>query len=105
MYVIRFDETKCLRKYFYYFLSMKHVKNSLISRKNASSQGYIKAGNIENLSFPLPPIEKQKQIVSILDRFDNLCNDINDGLPAEITARQKQYEYYRDILLTFKPLS
>lgn len=42
-------------------------------------------------------------IVSILDRFDKLCNDISDGLPAEIAARQKQYEYYRDKLLAFTP--
>ena len=46
--------------------------------------------------------EKEAEIVDILDRFDNLCNDISQGLPAEIEARQKQYEYYRDKLLTFK---
>ena len=44
----------------------------------------------------------QKRIVDILDRFDALCNDITIGLPAEIEARQKQYEYYRDKLLSFK---
>ena len=53
----------------------------------------------------LPTIEEQKRIVSILDRFDLLCNDLTDGIPAEIEARQKQYEYYRDKLLTFKKLS
>ena len=47
-------------------------------------------------------IEEQQRIVGILDRFDKLCNDISEGLPAEIEARQKQYEYYRDKLLTFK---
>ena len=47
-------------------------------------------------------MEKQNEIVDILDRFDGLCNDISEGLPAEINARQKQYEYYRDILLNFK---
>ena len=51
---------------------------------------------------PVPSIAKQEQIVSILDRFDALCNDLTSGLPAEIAARQKQYEYYRDRLLTFK---
>ena len=51
---------------------------------------------------PIPSIEEQRRIVSILDRFDALCNDITTGLPAEIAARQKQYEYYRDKLLTFK---
>ena len=53
---------------------------------------------------PVPPITKQGQIVSVLDRFDALCNNLTSGLPAEIAARQKQYEYYRDKLLTFKEL-
>ena len=57
------------------------------------------------IKVPLPPMEDQHRIASILDRFDALCNDITNGLPAEIAARQKQYEYYRDKLLTFKPLS
>lgn len=52
---------------------------------------------------PIPSLEKQREIVSILDRFDCLSEDIVTGLPAEIVARQKQYEYYRDKLLTFKP--
>lgn len=58
--------------------------------------------NIENAVIPVPPLEEQERIVSILDRFDKLCNDISEGLPAEIEARQKQYEYYRDKLLMFK---
>ena len=57
---------------------------------------------IEDTLIPIPPIEKQKRIVSILDRFDKLCNDISEGLPAEIEARRKQYEYYRDKLLSFE---
>ena len=59
---------------------------------------------IEKTWINVPSINEQKRIVSILDRFDQLCNDISEGLPAEIEARQKQYEYYRDKLLTFKPL-
>ncbi len=47
----------------------------------------------------------QENVVSILDRFDALCNDLTSGLPAEIEARQRQYEYYRDKLLTFKELN
>ena len=101
IYLIRIDETKCLRRYYYHYISSSSVKNSLVSKKNASSQGYIKAGSIDNLMIPLPAIEEQRRIVDILDRFDKLCNDISEGLPAEIEARQKQYEYYRDKLLTF----
>lgn len=51
---------------------------------------------------PVPPIPEQERIVEILDRFDALVNDISIGLPAEIEARRKQYEYYRDKLLTFE---
>ena len=50
----------------------------------------------------LPSLAVQERIVEILDRFDSLCNDLSSGIPAEISARQKQYEYYRDKLLTFK---
>ena len=52
-------------------------------------------------SIPVPSLEIQQKIVSILDRFDTLCNDLTSGLPAEIAARKKQYEHYRDRLLTF----
>ena len=52
-------------------------------------------------TFVLPVKEKQKEIIAILDRFDALCNDLSEGLPAEIEARQKQYEYYRDKMLQF----
>lgn len=54
------------------------------------------------IKIPLPPLAEQERIVSILDRFDKLCNDISEGIPAEIEARRKQYEHYRDRLLTFK---
>jgi len=58
--------------------------------------------NIRKFNVPVPPIEEQERIVSILDRFDTLVNDIKTGLPAEIEARRKQYEFYRDKLLRFK---
>ena len=52
----------------------------------------------------LPAMERQKEVATILDHFDTLCNDLTKGLSAEIEARQKQYEYYRDKLLAFKEL-
>ena len=61
----------------------------------------VTPSSLENIVIPLPSLEEQARIVSILDRFDELCNDLSEGLPAEIEARQKQYEYYRNKLLQF----
>ncbi len=60
--------------------------------------------NISKAKVPVPSLDEQNRIVSILDRFDALCNDISSGLPAEIEGRRRQYEYYRDKLLTFKEM-
>lgn len=62
----------------------------------------VSAKNLAKIPIPIPPISEQDRIVSILDKFDTLVNDISIGLPAEIEARRKQYEYYRNRLLTFK---
>lgn len=62
----------------------------------------IKPSDIAKIEVPLPTLAEQQKIVDILDRFDALVNDLSQGLPAEIEARRKQYEYYRDKLLTFK---
>ena len=57
---------------------------------------------LHDIVIPLPTESRQREIVKQLDRFDSLCNDISEGIPAEMEARQKQYEYYRDKLLDFK---
>ena len=69
-----------------------------------SSVTSIRKKMLDDYPVPIPSIQEQERIVSILDRFDSLCNDITKGIPAEIEARKKQYEYYRDKLLTFKEL-
>ena len=84
--------------YYYFFKIDEWCKNNL----NVSSFASVDMDKFKKLKFPIPPLEEQERIVSILDRFDKLCNDISEGLPAEIEARQKQYEYYRDKLLNFK---
>ena len=61
--------------------------------------------NFSKFKFKIPSFEEQERIVSILDKFDKYCNDILEGLPAEIKLRQQQYEYYRDKLLTFKRMN
>ena len=58
---------------------------------------------IRKFILQIPPLDEQRNIVATLNRFDTLCTDLSFGLPAEIEARQKQYEYYRDKLLTFTP--
>lgn len=58
---------------------------------------------LKKLTAYIPPISEQKRIVKVLDTFAYLCTDLTSGLPAEIEARQKQYEYYRDNLLSFTP--
>lgn len=92
MYLIRLNEKVINRKFFNYYLTSEKIKNSLVSRKNTSSQGYIKAGSIENLLLPVPPLEIQCEIVHILDDFTLLSAELS----AELKARQKQYQYYID---------
>ena len=96
---IAHDESIVLNKYLYYYYKLQPW--------SVSSGGTIARlynDNLRKTNIPVPPIKEQQRIVDILDRFDKLCNDITDGLPAEIAARQKQYEYYRDKLLDFKEL-
>ena len=62
----------------------------------------MNANEIKSILIPVPSMEEQERIVSILDRFEALTTDLQSGLPAEIEARRQQYEYYRDKLLTFE---
>lgn len=72
---------------------------------SGGAQPKLNQKNLNRIEIPLPGQKRQKYIVDILDRFDAICNDLTSGLPAEIEARQKQYEYYRDKLLSFKELT
>ena len=65
----------------------------------------IKADDMAKITIPLPSLDEQARIVSVLDKFDVLVNDLTSGLPAEIAARRRQYEHYRDRLLTFKEIA
>lgn len=100
MYLIRLDEEKINRKFYNYYITSPRIKNTLVSRKNTSSQGYIKAGNLEELSVPVPPLEVQCEIVHILDNFTLLTAE----LKAELKVRRKQYKEYINILLDAKNL-
>jgi type I restriction enzyme S subunit len=90
-------------KFVYYYLS-KNV-NYFQRIANNMQMPQISIPVTDKYKVPLPPIKEQERIVAILDRFDALCNDLTSGIPAEIEARQKQYEYYRDKLLSFKEVT
>ena len=88
---------------------LKYIIESGIGRKELNKRILFTAvpikinkGDIDKIEIPLPPLEVQKRIVEVLDNFEKICNDLNIGLPAEIEARQKEYEFYRNFLLTFK---
>lgn len=87
-----------------YLMKSNYMRNIYSNYIVGSPVSSVPMKDLKNVEFDLPSIEEQEKIVRILDRFDQLCTDISEGLPAEIEARQKQYEYYRDKLLTFKEL-
>lgn len=91
---------KLLDKYiFYYCFKLgEWCKN----HTNISGFASVDMSKFKKYNFPIPPLDVQERIVYVLDNFDAVCNDLNIGLPAEIEARHKQYEYYRDKILTFK---
>jgi type I restriction enzyme S subunit len=71
---------------------------------SGAAQPKLNQKNLNSIKIPNPSLEEKIKIVSILDKFDTLTTSISEGLPKEIELRKKQYEYYRDLLLTF-PLS
>ena len=96
-HVLKFN-SYATRKFAEYYLNSIDLSHYI----TGGAQPKLNQKNLNTIPSPLPSLAEQERIVSILDRFDSLCNDISKGLPAEIEARQKQYEYYRDKLLTFK---
>ncbi|MDY3133526.1 MAG: restriction endonuclease subunit S, partial [Campylobacter lanienae] len=93
------EETIVDLRYLYYYIQTINVRELIHGNIPKLNQR-----DFRKLKIKVPSKEKQKEITDILDRFDKLCNDLSEGLPAEIEARKKQYEYYRDKLLTFKEL-
>ena len=88
-------------KYLSYVLSTEMAQKQKSKGKVKSKVVHSSIPSIKSITVPIPPLEIQDYVVSILDRFDALCNDLTNGLPAEIAARKEQYEHYRDKLLTF----
>ena len=87
------------RYYFHYMRSafLPYIQKTMFQGSVAS----IRRPMLNQFPVPIPPVQVQERLVNVLDNFETICSDLNIGLPAEIEARQKQYEYYRDMLLTF----
>lgn len=88
-------------KYFAYFTQTFHFSNQKRKLAKGAKVIDVSAKDLAKIKIPIPALEEQERIVSILDKFDTLVNSISEGLPKEIELRQKQYEYYRDKLLSF----
>lgn len=87
--------------FLYHYLKTQYENLRQLSSGDGT-RGGLNLKMLNNYLVPLPPLEVQKRIVEVLDNFEKICNNLNIGLPAEIEARQKQYEFYRNFLLTFK---
>jgi len=88
-------------KYVSYFFQTEQFQNQKRQYITGAKVRRVNADNLSKILIPVPSMEIQERIVSILDKFDTLTNSITEGLPREIELRQKQYEYYRDLLFSF----
>ena len=88
--------------FLYHLLRSAPVQAEFARRAGGGTVQNLNADIVKAVVVPIPPLAEQQRIVAILDAFDALVNDLSVGLPAELAARRRQYEYYRDRLLTFK---
>src|SRR5699024_8610858 len=96
---LEINPVKANYRYVFYWVASKYEELKALGRGARSD---LNAQIIRGFEIPLPSLAEQERIVNLLDKFDLLVNDLSSGLPAEIVARRKQYEYYRDKLLSFK---
>ncbi|RVZ44144.1 restriction endonuclease subunit S, partial [Helicobacter pylori] len=90
-------------KYLFHYLTTQ--QDAIHATKSTGGIPHVYSKDLQNFLIPIPPLEIQQEIVKILDQFLALTTDLLAGIPAEIKARKKQYEYYREKLLAFKPLA
>ena len=98
-YRIRSSNNRIMNRYLFYTLQGK--SKEIVALMNEGGTPAVNAKDLKRLKVDVPPLEVQRRVVDILDRFDALTTSLADGLPAEIAARRQQYEYYRDKLLDF----
>ena len=97
VYYTEIDDEQIIPKYFYYYLTTVKLEEMATNPTRPSLTQAI----LDKIRIPVPSLEIQSRIVQVLDNFDKVCNDLNIGLPRENELRQKQYEYFREKLLTF----
>lgn len=98
-YRIRSINDEVITRFVYYVMS--NVPHKIINLANMVGIPALNRKELINFSIPIPPLEEQTRVVEILDKFDAITNSLSEGLPREIELRQKQYEYYRNLLLNF----
>ena len=98
---IELDNSKISNRYYWHFSKSSQYWRQAEKLVSKGGQQQFNTNAVERVVVPVPPLDVQNRIVNVLDNFERICSDLNIGLPAEIEARQKQYEYYRDKLLTF----
>ena len=89
-------------RYLFHYFTSKYFTDFVNSVKTGSTIPHLTQQGLVSLNIPIPSLEEQNRVVSILDKFEALTNDLTSGLPAEMEKRRQQYEFYRDKLLTFK---
>jgi type I restriction enzyme, S subunit len=97
-------DTYFVPDYLYYLLRSRPIQAEFARRAGAGTVQNLNADIVKSVLVPVPSRSQQEEAVALLDKFDALVNDISAGLPAELAARRKQYEYYRTNLLTFEEL-
>lgn len=97
-------ESSFIPDFLYHLLRSAPVQAEFARRAGEGTIQNLNADIVKCISIPIPPMEEQERIVAILDKFDTLTHSLTEGLPREIALRRKQYEYYRDQLLSFPEL-
>ncbi len=94
-----------MNRYYWHFAQSGMYWGQANKLVSTGGQPQFNSNALKQVKLTVPSLEQQRIIVELLDRFDGICNNLSSGLPAEIEARQKQYEYYRDRLLSFKEMN
>lgn len=100
--VLQANQKEVLPKWIFFNLTTNNFYKNIEQYQQGAGYPAISDSDLQKIKIPIPPLKVQNEVVEILDKFDAPVNDISQGLPAEITARKKQYEFYREKLLSFK---